>query len=249
MTDEENIWKTLNAKINNPYGTAALMGNLFAESSLNPLCKTGGDKSLAGWQYAQMVDDGTIDIHQFSHDGIAFGLAQWRYWSRKEQMYITWKDLHDAGITKNVSIGNLDLQLMFLLNELPSYKTVWNTLQNATSIREASDIVLERYEKPAGTSEKVKKKRAEFGQTYYDRYALADIPTPEFFWVRTTENRVNVRRGNGKQYAVLTQIEKKGTTYPLVATSDNNWYAIDILISRAKFVGWISGEFAEVIRE
>ena len=44
-------------------------------------------------------------------------------------------------------------------------------LKAAKSVREASDIVLTQYERPADQSENVKKKRASYGQKYYDRYA------------------------------------------------------------------------------
>lgn len=44
-------------------------------------------------------------------------------------------------------------------------------MKAAKSVREASDIVLTQYERPADQSESVKKKRASYGQKYYDRYA------------------------------------------------------------------------------
>ena len=42
MSDDKRIWNLLMEAIGNPYGVAGLMGNLMAESSMNPLCKTGG---------------------------------------------------------------------------------------------------------------------------------------------------------------------------------------------------------------
>ena len=35
-TNEEKIWNFLQNAINNKYGTAGLMGNLYAESGLRP---------------------------------------------------------------------------------------------------------------------------------------------------------------------------------------------------------------------
>ena len=59
-----------------------------------------------------------------------------------------------------------------------SYKSVLTTLKTATSVRQISDAVLVNYECPGviinGTEEQkedTKKKRAGFGQTYYDQYA------------------------------------------------------------------------------
>ena len=244
MAEEKKIWDTLLAGIGNPYGVAGLMGNLFAESSLNPLCKTGGDSSVKGWQYAQMVDDSTIDIQTFSHDGVAFGLAQWRYWSRKEGLYNIWL-MQKAG----TSIGDLDFQLEYLLFEIETYQTVWNTLKNAKTVKEASDIVLEKYERPASVGDKTKEKRASFGQGYFDKYAVHDDPTPEGVWVRTKTDKVNIRQGNGSKFSIITQIPVKGTKFPWVATSENGWYAVDLSGIKKREVGWVTKEFAEVIRE
>ena len=241
MLDEQRIWNTLMREIGNPYGVAGLMGNLFAESSLNPLCKTGGDKSLSGWQYALMVDDGSINKETFIHDEIAFGLAQWRYWSRKESLYAIWQ-AQKAG----TSIGDLDFQLDFLLFEIETYKTVWTTLKNATSVKEASDIVMERYEKPASVSEKAKEKRAAFGQGYFDKYAHYDEPAIGEACIRTTAEKVLVRSGNDKSYPAITRIEKKGTVLPFVGSdSENDWTAVDLRELGIKRVGWVINDFVE----
>ena len=60
----------------------------------------------------------------------------------------------------------------FLVYQLSNgYKTVWNTLVNAKSVREASDAVLLKFERPADQSEAVQVKRANYGQGYYNKYA------------------------------------------------------------------------------
>ncbi len=162
MTNEEMIWNTLYSELKNPYGTAGLMGNLFAESSLNPkLANKITQYGLTNEAYTRLTD-----LHKdnnFITDGIAYGLAQWRYHTRK-------KGLLDKAITERKSVGDLDLQLSYLLEELKSYKTVDSTLRSAKTIREASDIVLLKYEKPANTSEAIKNKRAGFGEKYFTKY-------------------------------------------------------------------------------
>ena len=40
------------------------------------------------------------------------------------------------------------------------YTSVWNTLTTAASVREASDVVLMKYERPADQSESVQVRRA-----------------------------------------------------------------------------------------
>ena len=64
------------------------------------------------------------------------------------------------------------MQLDFLCKELKeSYPTVYSKLKTAASVREASDIVLTQFERPADQSEAVKLKRANMGQKYYNQYA------------------------------------------------------------------------------
>lgn len=46
--------------------------------------------------------------------------------------------------------------------------------EKAGSVRAASDAVLTGYEKPADQSETVKKKRAEYGEGYYKKYAAGN---------------------------------------------------------------------------
>ena len=90
---------------------------------------------------------------------------QWTYHTRKANLH---KFAKDAG----KSIGDLEMQLGFLMQELStSYKTVLATLKTATSVRAASDAVLLQFERPADQSEAVKAKRAGYGQKYFDKYA------------------------------------------------------------------------------
>lgn len=179
-TMEEQIWNFLVARIGNAYGTAALMGNLSAESGLNPgnlenrcerLLKEAGKPYCTDGTYTAAVDSGQISRAEFLNPlpskQYGYGLAQWTSPGRKAGLY-------DYVRSKGVSIGNLEAQLEFLFMELVgSYKAVLNALKNAASVREASDIVLEKYEIPADRSESVKVKRAGYGQAYYNKYAGA----------------------------------------------------------------------------
>jgi hypothetical protein len=60
----------------------------------------------------------------------------------------------------------------FLAHQLSTdFTAVWNTLKNATSILEASNAVLLKFERPADQSIKAQNQRAKFGKVYYDKYA------------------------------------------------------------------------------
>lgn len=167
MTNEQLIWKYLYEKIRNVYGVAGLMGNLFAESSLNPKCANGVKKlGLTNESYTSIVDEKKND--NFVTDGIAYGLAQWCYKTRKQ-------GLLSLSRQRNVSIGDISLQLDYLWQELQSYKTVLNTLYSAKSVKEASDMVMLKYEKPANKSDSAKQKRASQGEKYLAKYGEQTI--------------------------------------------------------------------------
>lgn len=164
--DEKTIWNFLMVHIDNEYGVAGLMGNLYAESALRSNNLQQSYETKLGYNdttYTAAVDNGSYD--NFVKDAAGYGLAQWTYWSRKQAML----EFHQS---KKKSIGDLQTQLEFLIKELSgSYKGVWSDLKNATSILDASNSVLLKFERPANQGESVQKKRAEHGQKYYDKYA------------------------------------------------------------------------------
>ena len=135
MANEKRIWDFLLERMGNPYGVAGLMGNLYAESALRPnnLQNTYEKKlNMTDDGYTQAVDNGSYT--NFVKDAAGYGLAQWTYHTRKQNLLNFAKE-------KGVSIGDLEMQLEFLWKELGSYKTVLKTLLSATSVMEASDTL------------------------------------------------------------------------------------------------------------
>ena len=68
-TNEEYIWECLYRRIKNAYGTAGLIGNLYAESGLRPNILEGKYKNKLGFtseSYTKAVDEGTYS--NFVHD-------------------------------------------------------------------------------------------------------------------------------------------------------------------------------------
>ena len=165
---EKRIWDFLKTEGFNDFGIAGLMGNLFAESGLRPNNMEDQYQSKLGYNdetYTLSVDNGTYI--NFVKDAVGYGLAQWTYWTRKQ-------NLLNFARQNNKSIGDLDMQLHFLIKELKESYTnsVYNVLKKATSVLEASNAVLLNFERPVNISASVQATRAKYGQTYYDRYAL-----------------------------------------------------------------------------
>lgn len=166
MTGETFVWKYFIDKIGNAFGVAGLLGNLYAESGINPInLENTGNKRLCltDQEYTDKVDNGSYTKEQFKSDKFGYGLAQWTYNTRKANLYTYCKN-HNNG-----SIGNIKSQSEFLWKELQKYTGVLKVLKSAKSIREASDVVLTKFERPTNQGESVKKKRAEYGKKIYDR--------------------------------------------------------------------------------
>ena len=164
LTNVEKIWNFLIKNYENPFGVAGLMGNLYAESGLNPqnLQNTYEKKlGMSDAEYTNAVDAGTYS--NFAKDSAGYGLAQWTYSARKLNLLNYTK-------SKKVSIGDLDAQLEFLVKEMAGYTAVVKAIKEAKNVKEASDVILTKYERPADQSDNTKNKRASYGQKYYDQF-------------------------------------------------------------------------------
>lgn len=167
MSNEQTIWNYFKDKGLRPAGIAGLMGNLYAESGLNPTNLQNSYEKKLGMtdsQYTTAVDNGTYT--NFVKDSAGYGLAQWTYWSRKQALLA-------FCLSKGQSIGSLQAQLDFLYQELTSsYLQVWKILMNTNSVLEASNAVLLQFERPANQSSAIQNERASYGQVYYNKYAI-----------------------------------------------------------------------------
>jgi hypothetical protein len=176
------IWNTLKAAIGNEYGVAGLMGNLYAESGCTPYACQPSRPYSTCMTYIGKVDRHEISETGFVHHGCSstggvaqgqggFGLAQWTYYTRKQSLYDYW-------LTQGGSIGDLGMQLRYLIIELQTnFSDVWNVLVNAQSVKEASDYVLHHFEKPDDQSSAVENVREGYGTDIYNQYA-GTTPTP-----------------------------------------------------------------------
>lgn len=163
--NELEIWNFLMDLTGNAYGAAGLMGNLYAESGLSPTNLQDSYEASLGYDdqsYTNAVDNGTYQ--NFVHDQAGYGLAQWTYFSRKQALLTLSKG-------RGTSIGSLDTQLEYLARELDG-GSILADLRNASSVREASDIVMIRFENPADQSERAKALRASYCEYYYNKMTL-----------------------------------------------------------------------------
>lgn len=155
---------------------AGIMGNFEAESNCEA-CRLQGDFSpdrATSKTYAKQVNSGSTE-YSFIHDAKGWGLAQWTYYSRKENLLSTAKS-YGTGIEDEVT------QIRFFLAEMQTeYSGTWRKLLAAPTIYEAARLVCHDYERPYYENVGA---RAQYGQAIYNEFHGKDIepepaPTPE----------------------------------------------------------------------
>lgn len=175
MTNEQKIWDYLISKGLTQAGAAGLMGNMYAQSGMIPnrvqiLClkrlKQQG-KNYNDKTYTDAVDKKIISKLEFlnplPNKQYGYGLCQWTSPQRKSNLY-------DLAQKRGKSIGNLEVQLEFLITQLKTYyKAVWEVLTSTSMAREASNIVLEKFQIPANL-ESLKEQRANYSFHWYNEF-------------------------------------------------------------------------------
>ena len=168
MGNAKKIWNFLKSKGLNDYSCAGILGNMDAESGLNPKNLQDSYQARLGFtddSYVTAIDSGAYSRDRFIHDNAGAFLCQWTWYTRKAALY-------DYAKSKGVSIGDLQMQLEFFYKELSeSFSSVLRDLRTASSVLEASNIILLKYECPADQSVSMQNKRASMAQTYYSRFA------------------------------------------------------------------------------
>ncbi len=166
MSNARLIWDRLTAAGLTPAGAAGLMGNLQAESGLNPRNLQNSYEKKLGMSdddYTAAVDCGAYG--SFVTDGAGYGLAQWTNLNRKQLL------LYFARVGA-FSVGNLDTQLDYLIWELgEKFPAVWDKLRTTACVQEASDCVLLQFERPADQSAENCARRAQLGRRFFDLFA------------------------------------------------------------------------------
>lgn len=224
----KKIWNYLYSKINNPYGVAGLMGNLYAESALCSNNLENVKEKKLGYNdsnYTESVDSGAYK--NFVKDSAGYGLAQWTYWSRKQ-------GLLKKAQQKKASIGDYNVQLEYLMDELQKdYKSVLSVLKTAKTIEEASNKVLFDFEAPRDQSPQVQAIRAEYSRKYFNCFATESLREDEN---RTTYCGTGIGMATAKtammirlrpeQTSESLGIVRKDDKVEVLEKLDNNWYRI-----------------------
>lgn len=169
MDNAKRIWELLDKEGFTDYGKAGVLANIRAESAIrSDNAQDSGNRRLGmtDAQYTTGVDNGTYK--NFIKDSIGYGLCQWTYWSRK-------KALLDFAKRLGRSIGDLDMQVAFMLREFRSYG-IYDELKNSKSVADATRCMMIKFERPANQSEANVQARANYGHSFYAQYAKPAVP-------------------------------------------------------------------------
>ena len=143
MTNALLIYNQLRASGVSEAGALGLMGNWMAESGLEPnrvqgdfntgrtLSRAYTDDVMAGRiSRSQFARDARISRSQFARDAKGYGLAQWTYYTRKEDLYDFWNGSGKA-------LDDVSMQVSFALQELSTqaeYSGLWSVLKTTEDI-------------------------------------------------------------------------------------------------------------------
>lgn len=173
-TGQDAVWSALKAYGLTDIACAGIMGNMIAESGINSYNVQGSWKKDNPDEYNQnyvsKVDSGEISKDDFINNGPGgggFGLVQFTYSAYK-------KELYELAKSSGKSIADVGVQVTVFINQIKSMG-VFDKLNAATSIQDASNIMLLEYERPADQSTKVQNKRADYAKSIYSQYAGTDV--------------------------------------------------------------------------
>ena len=92
-------------------------------------------------QYTIAVDNGSYT--NFVNDSAGYGLAQWTYFTRKRKLL-------EYAKLRGASIGNIDMQLEFLVKEFQEdFSSIWNQLRSSNNLYDLTSLLLNKWENPA----------------------------------------------------------------------------------------------------
>ena len=146
-------------------GAIGMLGNLQGEASdFDPMSVEGMSDpnsylrriGLTEAEYTRRAEAGvpTYDGKYFSKDSKGYGIVQWTYWVRKQGLLDYAKEIGKP-------LGNLDVQITYMLKELTEHYTpTWQVLMSTDSIAKAVNICVTNYEKPTNQADAISRRTA-----------------------------------------------------------------------------------------
>lgn len=166
---EKTIYDALRSGGLSPAGACAMMGNMYCESLLKSnIVETRSP--LGGADYTYNVDHDIMPKQQFVNDSYGYGLCQWTWHTRKENLY-------DYAKSLNISIGDEQMQCGFCIQELQQYYVgLYRDLCSTDNLPEATKRICAEYEQPQINNFA---DRINAAQRYFNQLATGDTSCAE----------------------------------------------------------------------
>ena len=211
-------WDYFYEKINNPFGTAALVGGLYFVSGCDPDfgCKQIGKV------------EGKEDTRKnFIFNKKQFGIGGWRHWIRNQSLW------NYSGKSAGI-LTDLDIQMDFVMDEFSgtTYGQILEDLTKSNSVLEAADIIFHKYLDLTKEQKEESTKAMYIAQEVYSVYAApkACIKNPVKY-VKSDIDGITVwkdiPRGLLKVFSTRLGKMDVGKMYAFVESSeDGKWFRI-----------------------
>lgn len=223
MTDNELLVKQELDKLfgENICAVFGILGNIKAESNCRGNNLQNSYEKKLGFTdetYTEALDNGTYTKDDFTYDHAGYGLCQWTYWSRKENLYDFWKRCYPTS-----SISDIPMQVSFLYIEIGD--VLRNKLMSASTVEEAARIFMLDFEKPANQSEENIQRRCQMARDLY-----MDYLSMKYQEDLTANDRVSISEDDEDIYE-----SKKGFSYLQIVNSlESMKVYLDIMINAVK---------------
>lgn len=175
VTGVDNAEKTFNFFVSKgfkPFQAAGIMGNMQAESHIEPRLVEYGWRNSRGEISApgkpSSLDD-NVPPNQGPQGQPGYGLVQWTAPVRKQR-------LRDRAAAAHVNGGDLGIQLAQVMWELDNtYTFTRDQLKGSTNVKDATLIIETQYERHAGPPNP---QRVKFAQDFLTRFGSGGGSTP-----------------------------------------------------------------------
>ena len=145
-------------------GACGMLGNMTAESTMQPNIAQRGMTTMSDIEYTFAADNGSVD---FANDSVGYGLCQWTYHTRKAALLAFAK-------SRGVSVGDGDMQTQFCIKELQTaYPDLWAMLCSSHDLMQCTERICKEYERPAVNNVGT---RLEFAKQAYDYFTAQPRP-------------------------------------------------------------------------
>lgn len=167
---EKTIYEQLRAAGMSDAGACGMLGNMWAESSLKANIAQRGMTKLTDEEYTEKFDRQPETCYK---DGVGYGLCQWTYHTRKEQLR------QFAGYW-GVSVSAEDMQVAFVVEELKTdHAALWYLLCSTDDLYLATANICMEFERPAVNNIAARYKFAGEAQKRIQSAKLDGVPTTE----------------------------------------------------------------------